>query len=162
MLSFLWRWVCGGEESRGPPLVEGCGSGLSQSLRHNKTLVFVGVCWWCCCCAATAAVVIRLQPQYARFSPSCFSVHSFVYVLFNQELTNIRVHKRFRSMIEEYDPDLVVSVHPLCQEIPLRVMKNLKKSSGGSKEVPFVTVVTDLGGAHPTWWVYFFIFSRSL
>lgn len=77
-----------------------------------------------------------------------------------KEVTNIRVHKRFRSMIEEYDPDLVVSVHPLCQEIPLRVMKNLKKADGGSKEVlvPFVTVVTDLGGAHPTWWVSGFYF----
>lgn len=67
-----------------------------------------------------------------------------------QELTNLQVHKRFRSALEEYDPDLVVSVHPLCQEIPLRVMK---KMGGGSRDVPFVTVVTDLGGAHPTWWV---------
>eukprot|EP00903_Cladosiphon_okamuranus_P013632 g12696.t1 len=64
------------------------------------------------------------------------------------ELTNLQVHKRFRSALEEYDPDLVVSVHPLCQEIPLRVMK---KMGGGSRDVPFVTVVTDLGGAHPTW-----------
>eukprot|EP00752_Nemacystus_decipiens_P015734 g14047.t1 len=64
------------------------------------------------------------------------------------ELTNLQVHKRFRSALEDYNPDLVVSVHPLCQEIPLRVMK---KMGGGSREVPFVTVVTDLGGAHPTW-----------
>lgn len=51
-------------------------------------------------------------------------------------------------MFEDYDPDLIVSVHPLCQEVPLRV---LDKMGGGRRKIPFVTVVTDLGGAHPTW-----------
>ncbi|CAM9861951.1 unnamed protein product [Ectocarpus sp. 4 AP-2014] len=64
------------------------------------------------------------------------------------EVTNIQCHGHFRSVLEEYEPDLVVSVHPLCQEVPLRVMK---KMAGGEREIPFVTVVTDLGGAHPTW-----------
>ncbi|CAN0343796.1 unnamed protein product, partial [Hapterophycus canaliculatus] len=64
------------------------------------------------------------------------------------EMANFQCHKRFRSMLEEYKPDLVVSVHPLCQEVPIRVMK---KMGGGVREIPFVTVVTDLGGAHPTW-----------
>ncbi|CAM9781469.1 unnamed protein product [Ectocarpus sp. 12 AP-2014] len=64
------------------------------------------------------------------------------------ELTNIQCHGHFRSVLEEYEPDLVVSVHPLCQEVPIRVMK---KMGGGAREIPFVTVVTDLGGAHPTW-----------
>ncbi|CAM9935920.1 unnamed protein product [Scytosiphon promiscuus] len=64
------------------------------------------------------------------------------------EMANFKCHKRFRSMLEEYKPDLVVSVHPLCQEVPIRVMK---KMGGGVRKIPFVTVVTDLGGAHPTW-----------
>ncbi|CAM9927431.1 unnamed protein product [Ectocarpus fasciculatus] len=64
------------------------------------------------------------------------------------EVTNIQCHGHFRSVLEEYEPDLVVSVHPLCQEVPIRVMK---KMGGGAREIPFVTVVTDLGGAHPTW-----------
>eukprot|EP00546_Thalassionema_frauenfeldii_P020009 CAMPEP_0178900996 /NCGR_PEP_ID=MMETSP0786-20121207/3773_1 /TAXON_ID=186022 /ORGANISM="Thalassionema frauenfeldii, Strain CCMP 1798" /LENGTH=399 /DNA_ID=CAMNT_0020572041 /DNA_START=191 /DNA_END=1390 /DNA_ORIENTATION=- len=51
--------------------------------------------------------------------------------------------------------DMVVSVHPLCQDIPLKILSDLD-SSGASREpeartTPFVTVVTDLGGAHPTW-----------
>jgi len=50
--------------------------------------------------------------------------------------------------------DMVVSVHPLCQDLPLKILNSLD-SHGSSRETgretPFVTVVTDLGGAHPTW-----------
>lgn len=63
-------------------------------------------------------------------------------------MANFQCHKRFRKMLEEYKPDLVVSVHPLCQEVPIRVMKKMGR---GVRKIPFVTVVTDLGGAHPTW-----------
>ncbi|CAM9442447.1 unnamed protein product, partial [Phaeothamnion confervicola] len=62
--------------------------------------------------------------------------------------SNLVCHEAFRRCIEEADPDLVVSVHPLCQDIPLRVLKQI---GGGRRRVPFVTVVTDLGAAHPTW-----------
>lgn len=51
--------------------------------------------------------------------------------------------------------DMVVSVHPLTQDIPLRILAELD-SDGRSREpsartTPFCTVVTDLGSAHPTW-----------
>jgi 1,2-diacylglycerol 3-beta-galactosyltransferase len=51
--------------------------------------------------------------------------------------------------------DMVVSVHPLCQDTPLKILSNLD-SNGKTREVdarktPFVTVVTDLGGASATW-----------
>lgn len=51
--------------------------------------------------------------------------------------------------------DMVVSVHPLCQDLPLKILAHID-SNGVSKEpqartTPFVTVVTDLGGAHKTW-----------
>lgn len=51
--------------------------------------------------------------------------------------------------------DLVVSVHPLCQDLPLRILAHLD-SQGQTRDptartTPFCTVVTDLGGAHPTW-----------
>ena len=51
--------------------------------------------------------------------------------------------------------DMVVSVHPLCQGLPLKILANLD-SDGKSKDpsdraTPFVTVVTDLGGASKTW-----------
>jgi hypothetical protein len=72
--------------------------------------------------------------------------------------------------------DMVISVHPLCQDIPLKILAELDgkddattintasllspsslSSSSSSlplplpSKTPFVTVVTDLGGAHKTW-----------
>lgn len=51
--------------------------------------------------------------------------------------------------------DMVVSVHPLCQDIPLKILSKLdsdgKSRAPEDRKTPFVTVVTDLGGAHKTW-----------
>lgn len=50
--------------------------------------------------------------------------------------------------------DMVVSVHPLCQALPLKILNSLDTNGASRTEgrtTPFVTVVTDLGGAHPTW-----------
>ncbi len=66
----------------------------------------------------------------------------------SQEWSSAACQNAFNAYIESYRPDAVVSVHPLCQEVPLRV---LNRMGGGTRKIPFVTVVTDLGGAHPTW-----------
>lgn len=47
----------------------------------------------------------------------------------------------------EYKPDIIISVHPLMQHIPLWVLK----WQGLQKKVVFVTVITDLNSCHPTW-----------
>ena len=51
--------------------------------------------------------------------------------------------------------DMVVSVHPLCQDIPLKILADLdtdgKTRDPLQRTTPFCTVVTDLGSAHPTW-----------
>jgi len=42
----------------------------------------------------------------------------------------------------------------LCQDLPLKILNSLDTKGASRKEgrtTPFVTVVTDLGGAHPTW-----------
>lgn len=49
---------------------------------------------------------------------------------------------RFQRALRDRHPDLVVSVHPLCQHVPLSALDG---------KTPFVTVVTDLGSAHPMW-----------
>ena len=59
----------------------------------------------------------------------------------------------FRTAIESADPDFVVSVHPLCQQMPLSIVRNMnqRRLISGKEPIPFVTVVTDLGGAHRCW-----------
>ena len=59
-------------------------------------------------------------------------------------------HRAFDRCLREHDPDMVVSLHPLTQSIPLNV---LERMGGGARRVPFATVVTDLGSAHP-WWFH--------
>jgi 1,2-diacylglycerol 3-beta-galactosyltransferase len=43
-------------------------------------------------------------------------------------------------------PDLVVTVHPVINHIPLRVLRKALKT-----DIPYVTVVTDMVTAHPAW-----------
>lgn len=47
--------------------------------------------------------------------------------------------------IRQYNPDLIISVHPLMQEIPLQVLARMKR------DTPFITVVTDLITIPPVW-----------
>jgi 1,2-diacylglycerol 3-beta-galactosyltransferase len=49
--------------------------------------------------------------------------------------------------------DLVISVHPLTQALPLKLLAELDYSDNNKAghKTPFCTVVTDLGSAHPTW-----------
>ena len=80
--------------------------------------------------------------------------------------TRLCCGRRFRQYIEDYDPDLVVSLHPLCQNLPLQILRRMGRreqgirfvGNGGSgdyggsgRTTPFAVVCTDLGGAHPSW-----------
>ncbi|KAM7508266.1 hypothetical protein LguiA_018719 [Lonicera macranthoides] len=55
--------------------------------------------------------------------------------------------KEVEAGLMEYKPDIIISVHPLMQHIPLWVLK----WQGLHKKVIFVTVITDLNTCHPTW-----------
>lgn len=62
----------------------------------------------------------------------------------------LRVTSRFlgpfvEQAIREYDPDLIVSVHPIMQDIPIRVLRRMRRN------VPFATVVTDLVTIPAVW-----------
>ena len=48
-----------------------------------------------------------------------------------------------------YDPDVVVSVHPLMTNVPVLACANIAKETG--RHVPIFTVCTDLGSAHSMW-----------
>lgn len=49
--------------------------------------------------------------------------------------------------LRKYQPDIIVSVHPLMQHIPIRIMK----SRDLPRKILFTTVITDLNTCHPTW-----------
>jgi len=55
------------------------------------------------------------------------------------------VRKPVSEALEHYCPDLIISVHPLLQTVPLRVLRVRGYTA------PFVTVVTDLVSVHPVW-----------
>lgn len=55
--------------------------------------------------------------------------------------------KEVEAGLMEYKPDIIISVHPLMQHIPLWVLK----WQGLEKKVVFVTVITDINTCHRTW-----------
>ena len=57
--------------------------------------------------------------------------------------------RRIRRRIREYNPDVVVSVHPTMNNVPLIATRKIAKKDG--RHIPFFTVVTDFGSAHTTW-----------
>eukprot|EP01024_Parvocaulis_polyphysoides_P047388 TRINITY_DN44928_c0_g1_i4.p2 TRINITY_DN44928_c0_g1~~TRINITY_DN44928_c0_g1_i4.p2 ORF type:complete len:389 (+),score=76.00 TRINITY_DN44928_c0_g1_i4:1-1167(+) len=58
--------------------------------------------------------------------------------------------RKFSTIYRDFEPDLVVSVHPLLQHIPIRVLKR-RIQNGLSPPTNFVTVVTDFTTGHNTW-----------
>lgn len=52
---------------------------------------------------------------------------------------------RVRAAFERFQADLIISVHPLLQQVSLWALAGIKR------RIPFVTVVTDLSTAHPLW-----------
>ena len=57
--------------------------------------------------------------------------------------------KAMRKSIMDYDPDVVVSVHPLMTNVPQLCCQNIEKETG--RHLPIFTVVTDLATAHSLW-----------
>jgi len=62
-------------------------------------------------------------------------------------------YNKFKIAIENVNPDFVISVHPLTQLMPISIIKemNKKRINENKLKIPFITIVTDLGSAHPTW-----------
>jgi 1,2-diacylglycerol 3-beta-galactosyltransferase len=67
-----------------------------------------------------------------------------------QRLVGACVAGRVAAAFDGWDPDLVVSVHPLMQLVPLRVLR-ARALARCEVPAPFATVVTDLTTCHNTW-----------
>lgn len=61
------------------------------------------------------------------------------------------VGRHVRAALDAYDPDLVVSVHPLMQHIPARALAARASARGAARPTPLATVVTDFTTCHNTW-----------
>ena len=59
------------------------------------------------------------------------------------------MERSVRKRIQSYNPDVVVSVHPLMTNVPVLACRNITKETG--KHLPIFTVCTDLGSAHSMW-----------
>mmetsp|Transcript_5109 Transcript_5109/g.7803 ORF Transcript_5109/g.7803 Transcript_5109/m.7803 type:complete len:579 (+) Transcript_5109:245-1981(+) len=57
--------------------------------------------------------------------------------------------KAMRKSIMEYNPDVVVSVHPMMTNVPISCCEKISKETG--RHLPIFTVVTDLASAHCLW-----------
>jgi len=57
--------------------------------------------------------------------------------------------KAMRRSIMEYNPDVVVSVHPMMTNVPISCCQKITKETG--RHLPIFTVVTDLASAHCLW-----------
>jgi len=62
-----------------------------------------------------------------------------------QEVATRYARKSVEQLFREQRPDLVISVHPLLQDISLAILAHM------GCYPPFVTVITDLASVHPTW-----------
>ncbi|XP_074280448.1 monogalactosyldiacylglycerol synthase, chloroplastic [Silene latifolia] len=65
----------------------------------------------------------------------------------NFAATSTFIAREVARGLMKYKPDIIISVHPLMQHVPLRVLR----SKGLLQKIVFATVVTDLSTCHPTW-----------
>ncbi|KAI4337227.1 hypothetical protein L6164_015670 [Bauhinia variegata] len=65
----------------------------------------------------------------------------------NFAATSTFIAREVAKGLMKYQPDVIISVHPLMQHVPLRILR----SKGLLKKIVFTTVVTDLSTCHPTW-----------
>ena len=98
----------------------------------------------------------RPKLWWAHFKATALKPTSYVF----SQLMSTFAYRGFETCIREYNPDVVVSMHPLCQAVPIKVLRAMhRRQLEGSapsaqyipRKIPFVTVVTDLATPHPFW-----------
>ncbi|KAF8036923.1 hypothetical protein BT93_C2603 [Corymbia citriodora subsp. variegata] len=65
----------------------------------------------------------------------------------NFAATSTFIAREVAKGLMKYQPDIIISVHPLMQHVPLRILR----AKGFLKKIVFTTVITDLSTCHPTW-----------
>ncbi|CAK9133798.1 unnamed protein product [Ilex paraguariensis] len=65
----------------------------------------------------------------------------------NFAATSTFIAREVAKGLMKYQPNIIISVHPLMQHVPLRILR----AKGLLKKIVFTTVITDLSTCHPTW-----------
>ncbi|CAI0376642.1 unnamed protein product [Linum tenue] len=65
----------------------------------------------------------------------------------NFAATSTFIAREVAKGLMKYQPDIIISVHPLMQHVPLRILR----AKGLLQKIVFTTVITDLSTCHPTW-----------
>ncbi|GMH11759.1 hypothetical protein Nepgr_013600 [Nepenthes gracilis] len=65
----------------------------------------------------------------------------------NFAATSTFIAREVAKGLMKYQPDIIISVHPLMQHVPLRILR----AKGLLQKIVFTTIVTDLSTCHPTW-----------
>ncbi|KAL6985142.1 Monogalactosyldiacylglycerol synthase 1, chloroplastic [Sarracenia purpurea var. burkii] len=65
----------------------------------------------------------------------------------NFALQSTFIAREVAKGLMKYQPDIIISVHPLMQHVPLRILR----AKDLLKKIVFTTVITDLSTCHPTW-----------
>lgn len=96
----------------------------------------------------------QLGPAYSaalRYAPPIYGALYHVTNGRRRYRTIVRVceplyRERLRDVFHHYDPDVIVSVHPLLNHAALRARTDARMN-----RVPIVTLITDLGRVHEGW-----------
>lgn len=96
----------------------------------------------------------KLGPAYSaalRYAPPIYGALFHVTNGRRRYRTIVRVceplyRDRLKDVFRQYDPDVIVSVHPLLNHAALRA-----RNDAGMDHVPLITVITDLGRVHEGW-----------
>jgi 1,2-diacylglycerol 3-beta-galactosyltransferase len=96
----------------------------------------------------------KLGPAYSaalRFAPPVYGALFHATNGRRRYRTIVRVceplyRDRLNDVFRQYNPDIIVSVHPLLNHAALRA-----RTDSGMNHIPLVTVITDLGRVHEGW-----------
>eukprot|EP00584_Thalassiosira_punctigera_P008023 CAMPEP_0172542432 /NCGR_PEP_ID=MMETSP1067-20121228/13042_1 /TAXON_ID=265564 ORGANISM="Thalassiosira punctigera, Strain Tpunct2005C2" /NCGR_SAMPLE_ID=MMETSP1067 /ASSEMBLY_ACC=CAM_ASM_000444 /LENGTH=547 /DNA_ID=CAMNT_0013328673 /DNA_START=118 /DNA_END=1761 /DNA_ORIENTATION=- len=97
-----------------------------------------------------------IKDTYAKYSASpwkwrtlYYATDNALYAKFYNAHSCYMNEEKIMEKMEKYNPDVVVSVHPCMNYLPLSATRKI--STKLQRYIPFFTVVTDFGSGHVTW-----------
>lgn len=128
----------------------------AESLAAQFQLQYPGSTYTLMNVLSDANIYSNMEQQYKTMSAHPVQWRALYYITntsaFNI-VTNVQMklseEPKIREKIKSYNPDVVVSVHPLMNNVPIISCKKIGEERG--KPLPFFTVVTDLGSGHCQW-----------